>query len=1133
MRKSWVMVAAACGIAAVVFGVTLLVGPPMADDERGDPADLRPGLPTGGAATDPADADLEGVPVGRSKGGEWLVRHARQAGDADSDDVWTLIRWTASDPKPGGVVDVDRPRTRTYLGRSRVLTMEADAGTFLAPENNPKSGELVGNVVLRIFEGERGREPDLDHDSPDLETVVYLEEASFNLELAQVDSRGPVHLTGREIDFRGRGLSLNHNHLRDRLERLEIREGDVLRFRRHPDEADDATAPGATPEAPPASRRPSQPAAAPPPAAAPQPAPEPAPSTDTEPQTLATEPEPAASEDAAPAPEAAPDEDGNEDQYYRATFERDVRVTTGGAAEDTADVTADTLSAIFSMDGSSRRSGNEGAAAAVPDADAEVPALVATPVPGDEAPSAPARPRRRTASPAAAPADTPAAAPEPMPVSERSMMIARDDDVVVRWVGRLLVEPLERKPRPMAGPDDMLITLQGEPVHVRTGRDETVISPEVTVLTSAGRVEASGSEGSLVRLESPRMGAITGTGLVLNQSLGNGHVRGPGWLQGRVANQGAAVGADPARVDEPAAEELEVAWTDRLDLTFYRSGDAAADSPRPGGLGLGASGELQALRSAAFRGEVMANHPRFHLSGDLVTLSLGEPTDGSNTLQAIEAQGLARMAARGESPDDRFDLAGEHLRITFEPDEQGRPSPRRVAGSGDVVANRPDMRLRTQQLAITLAPEPPSADAPTESESRLAVNRLVASGGVDVLLTEQGVTLTGDRLAGDIGSDRLELFGTPDDPARVIQPEGTLVGQRIAFGERSQTVRVEMPGHLTLASLPGDRRGSLRVDWREAMRYDNQTGLATFTGGVHTTTESPTDRTHLDADALDVRFEHVEPAEPEPEAGAEPAPASADEPGEDAPSSRPQRVRSALAKGDVRFRADRFDEGQPDELVTQFSLRGPEMAFDNTAGAETVRVNGAGRMGILDTRPSDDAAPAAAAAAAPGRGSPAVRVSGRGATLFEWTRRLTMNAAENDITLEGDVRMTHRPAGGGPPVFFDADRVTADLEKSEERTGWLDDQGPQPEIRQINADGRVLIRRDTLEVEADHLVYTEADGKVVLTAEAGGAVQVRRSDLPVPLLGLRIEWNLRDDSFDVREPVGTMAPIRRSPSRRR
>src|SRR5690606_23636645 len=102
-----------------------------------------------------------------------------------------------------------------------------------------------------------------------------------------------------------------------------------------------------------------------------------------------------------------------------------------------------------------------------------------------------------------------------------------DDDVVIRWTGRLVVEPLERKPRPLAGPDDLLLTLTGEPVTIRTGRDETVTSRQVTFLASAGRVEASGSEDSLVLLESPQMGTVTGTQLVINQSLANGHVRGP------------------------------------------------------------------------------------------------------------------------------------------------------------------------------------------------------------------------------------------------------------------------------------------------------------------------------------------------------------------------------------------------------------------------------------------------------------------------------------------------------------------------------------------------------------------------------------------------------------------------------
>src|SRR5690606_25593453 len=129
----------------------------------------------------------------------------------------------------------------------------------------------------------------------------------------------------------------------------------------------------------------------------------------------------------------------------------------------------------------------------------------------------------------------------------------------------------------------------------------------------------------------------------------------------------------------------------------------------------------------------------------------------------------------------------------------------------------------------------PTGEAPAKADApKLAVDRLVANGAVEVRLIEEEVTLKGDRLAGEMKSDQLELFGSEAVPARVVQREGTLVGQRIVFGQESQTVRVEMPGHIVFASLPEKRRGSMRVDWSEAMRFSNRTGLAVFTGGVQT-----------------------------------------------------------------------------------------------------------------------------------------------------------------------------------------------------------------------------------------------------------------------------------------------------------
>ena len=51
-----------------------------------------------------------------------------------------------------------------------------------------------------------------------------------------------------------------------------------------------------------------------------------------------------------------------------------------------------------------------------------------------------------------------------------------------------------------------------------------------------------------------------------------------------------------------------------------------------------------------------------------------------------------------------------------------------------------------------------------------------------------------------------------------------------------------------------------------------------------------------------------------------------------------------------------------------------------------------------------------------------VSFSGRGVTLFQWDRSLTMDAATNDMTIDGAVKMTHRPSSGADLVQLDAER---------------------------------------------------------------------------------------------------------------
>ena len=70
------------------------------------------------------------------------------------------------DPLPSGLLEMERPRARIYLGGGRVLVLRGEHGLLEAPQQAIESGRLDGDVVIRLFSPRNGRDVDLTNDDP-------------------------------------------------------------------------------------------------------------------------------------------------------------------------------------------------------------------------------------------------------------------------------------------------------------------------------------------------------------------------------------------------------------------------------------------------------------------------------------------------------------------------------------------------------------------------------------------------------------------------------------------------------------------------------------------------------------------------------------------------------------------------------------------------------------------------------------------------------------------------------------------------------------------------------------------------------------------------------------------------------
>ena len=124
------------------------------------------------------------------------------------------------DPLPNGLLEMQRPRARIYLGGGRVLVLRGEHGLLDAPQQAIESGTLDGDVVIRLFSPRNGVDIDLLNDDP--EVIVRTEQASFDSNLGEIRCDGAIRVDSREASFAGEGLTVLLGSSGRTIKRLRI-----------------------------------------------------------------------------------------------------------------------------------------------------------------------------------------------------------------------------------------------------------------------------------------------------------------------------------------------------------------------------------------------------------------------------------------------------------------------------------------------------------------------------------------------------------------------------------------------------------------------------------------------------------------------------------------------------------------------------------------------------------------------------------------------------------------------------------------------------------------------------------------------------------------------------------------------
>ncbi|MEM9418296.1 MAG: hypothetical protein AAGA25_04455 [Planctomycetota bacterium] len=674
--------------------------------------------------------------------------------------------------------------------------------------------------------------------------------------------------------------------------------------------------------------------------------------------------------------------------------------------------------------------------------------------------------------------------------SSRALLTPSPDDIVVKWTGKLELNPIRKKFAPnhaqadadgfvqfeqTPGPEQAVLTLHGQPAVLNNpAEDQHITAAAVGYRTEGKTVFADGTDSHPLTLRSPELGNLQATALTLSEIEGGGQILGPGQLN----------------ADE---QGLRVSFADRLDLDFHRDADDA----------------LADLKSATFHGNVNA-------------------------------------VAESDDPDQQLDLTSQSLALTLTPDEHGKVQPSHLQALGNaeqpVLAKQPNTTFQANSLDVDLGvPTSVGMDEANKDQDadKIEITRLRALGGITVELIEEQTTLTAHALDADPNQGRLELFGENDRSFATLTRDGaTLAGVHLILEENAQTADALGPGTFSADVDEDDPTAKLNIIWSQSMSFDNTQGKAKFVGNVRSASTSTTDDTSLDAHSLALEFD---PQDLD-------ASTSSDEQSQDsdtAPSALDLRRAHAIADPDdddqqVNFTAQTFAEDQPqaDEPLTRLTLIGRELIFinqppnltnrttiDDNITIEQVIVPTRGRMLLEDYRTAEQPQPAVDADE--NTASP-INFAGRGVTLFAWEDQLTLDAQANDLRLEKDVFMLHRPDDGGEAIKLDAQRLVADLTETGGLGAYLsqDNSAPQAQIRKVNADGRVRVAQGPSNVVADHLEYEESQRTVLLWAEPRREVVLNRDDQPNGRTTARaLRWDLDNDLFTAIDPGSNIIPV--------
>lgn len=1122
MSRQILITGLACLIAAGVLVATILFSPAMPDPD--EPLDLN--LPDAKqfAPHDPkAIANRkDGKQAGTIR--KYFVRHW----DAKRKQL-SIFSGDSITPKPNGVAEVVGPAAQIHLDPGkRVIVIQGKEGTIIAPNNNIESGEIRNGVVVSFFATDEDRNVDLSTDSKDVTGRIFLDEAvRFDLELGTLESDGPVYGTSAMGEYRGRGLNLILNERQKRINQFIIHHGEEIRLKiKDKDKQRTLASPESPTNGSEASKGGSK--------------------NDTK------QADNSKGDVTAKKPGKA--------TYYRLLLNDQVDVTVPEAK-----IKATELAILFAV----AERGSSGSLLGNIDTKPTAKSKSHENVPDLEV-------GRK---------------------STRSLFTPEPSDWIIRWTGPMRLDPLDTKPEELAGAEDRIVAFRD--AEITTKDNERILASSLDYRASDVRVRIKGNKETPFRIASAKLGRLHGQEFVLLQNEGTATLLGPGEMLTTKALKAAAIRVDGKPVAKQTDQgskvpsDMAIRWSRRVNLVFFKPEElvkknAITKADNAGKLvgakgkgtleGMNRLGQMDALKSATFDGDVEIKHKQFDLAADTLGITMSPPTKASKQPEPhrILAKGAVHATARGSKNQPPIDIKAGEFAITFKPDAKGKAQPARFIALDDVRTSQPGRRMRTETLDVELVP----VTRTNKDEPTIAMRTIRADKNVFIELDEPRTRLTSERLLADVDAGTLEVEGTDDLPATIMREDNLLTGKRILMREKDRFVKVSGPGTAVMlanstalkdvktAAAAGDtpriqlasadtKTGAaslkkegipkakgepqrVKINWSDGMEFNDVAGQAKFMGQVVATSDRKTDVTRFQAGELLIELT--------------PAPAGSNKGFSGLLNKNSEKVAPAKdvnvkpgnpqasnveAKPEIKVGNKPPAKTTDTKRVIQRMTARHQVVFeaekwrDRVGGAldtrfrltgptltfdqttEVIAVDGAGSMQIEDYRKKK------ASTTPVDSSDPTVAFVGQGVTLFLWKGELTLDAKKNDMVLNDKVQMIQLAKGSEQPVQMDCNMLNANFASSGGLATWLSGKPPEPDLETVTAAGKVRVIHQDKTISSDRLVYQEAKRLVVLTEREGYfcTLDDAKSSLPAK----SFKWYLDKDKIIAVEPGAVRA----------